>query len=48
MVFENRVLRKVFGPKGEEVTAGLRELQDGELQDLESLPNIMVLIKQGG
>jgi hypothetical protein len=48
MMFENRVLRKDFEPKGKEVTAGLTELHDGQFQDLDSLPNIMGRMKQGG
>ena len=30
-VFENEVLRKIFGPKREEVTGGCRKLRDGDL-----------------
>jgi hypothetical protein len=33
-VFENRVLRRIFGPKGDEVTREWRKLQNGELQNL--------------
>jgi hypothetical protein len=33
-VFENKVLRRIFGPKKEEVTGGWRKLQTGELCDL--------------
>jgi len=33
-VFENRVLRRIFGPKREEVTVEWRELQNEELNDL--------------
>jgi len=39
-VFENRVLRRVFGPKRDEVTGELRKLHNEELRDLYSLPNI--------
>jgi hypothetical protein len=35
-VFENRVLRKVFGPKGNEVTGEWRKLHNEELNDLYS------------
>jgi hypothetical protein len=43
-VFENRVLRKIFGPKREEV--GLwRKLHNDELHDLYSSPNIVRVIK---
>ena len=38
-VFENRVLRKVFGPKRDEVTGEWRKLHNEELNDLYSLPN---------
>ena len=48
IVFENRVLRSVFGPKRDELTAGLKELHERELQDLDSVLNIIGLIKQGG
>jgi predicted RNA-binding protein YlqC (UPF0109 family) len=40
-VFENRVLRRIFGPKGDEVTGGWRKLHDEELHNLYSSPNIM-------
>jgi hypothetical protein len=39
-VFENRVLRRVFGPKRDEVTGEWRKLHHEELSDLYSLPNI--------
>jgi hypothetical protein len=38
-VFENRVLRRVFGPKRDEMTGEWRKLQNDELNDLYSLPN---------
>ena len=44
-VFENRVLRKMFGPKEEEVTRHRREVQIEELHDLYSLPNVIWVIK---
>ena len=44
-VFENRVLRRVFGPKRDEVTGEWRKLRDEELSDLYSLPNIVREIK---
>ena len=44
-VFENRVLRRVFGPKMEEVTWEWRKLQSEELSDLYSLPNIVRVVK---
>ena len=40
-VFENRVLRRVFGPKKDEVTGERRKLHNEELSDLYSLPNIV-------
>jgi len=44
-VFENRVLRKVFGPKRDEVTGELRKLHNEELSVLYSLPNIVGVVK---
>jgi hypothetical protein len=44
-VFENRVLRRVFGPKMEEVTGERRKLHNEELNDLYSLPNIVRVVK---
>ena len=44
-VFENRVLRRVFGSKRDEVTVELRKLHNEELRDLYSLPNILRVIK---
>jgi hypothetical protein len=37
-VIENRVLRKIFGLKRDEVTGGWRKLCNEELHDLHSLP----------
>ena len=45
MVFENRVLRRVFGPKTDEVTRKWRKLHNEELSDLYSLPNIVWVVK---
>ena len=44
-VFENRVLRRVFGPKRDEVTGEWRKLHNEELNDLYSLPNIVWVVK---
>jgi hypothetical protein len=44
-VFENRVLRRMFGPRRDEVTGGWRKLQNGELRDLCSSPSIIRMIK---
>jgi hypothetical protein len=44
-VFENRVLRRVFGTKRDEVTREWRKLQNEELNDLYSLPNIVRVVK---
>ena len=44
-VFENRVLRKVFGPKRDEVTGDWRKLHNEELSDLISLPSIVRVVK---
>jgi hypothetical protein len=43
--FENRVLRKIFWPKRDEVTGEWRKLHNEELNDLYSLPNIVRMIK---
>jgi hypothetical protein len=44
-VFKNRVLRKVFGPKRDEVTGEWRKLHNEELNNLYSLPNIVRVVK---
>ena len=44
-VFENSVLRRVFGPKRDEVTGEWRKLHNEELSDLYSLPNIVRVVK---
>jgi hypothetical protein len=44
-MFEKRVLRRIFGPKKEEVTGGWRELHNEELHNLYSSPNIIRMIK---
>jgi PAS domain-containing protein len=40
-VFENRVLRRIFGPKRDEVTGSWRKLRNEELHDLYSSPRMM-------
>jgi len=47
-VSENRVLRKVFGPKRDEVTGEWRKLHNEELNDVYSLPNIVRVVKSRG
>jgi hypothetical protein len=44
-VFENRMLRRTFGPKRDEVTGGWRKLHNEELYNLYSAPNIIRMIK---
>jgi hypothetical protein len=44
-VFENRVLRRIFGPKRDEVTGEWRKLHNKELHDLYSSPSIIRIIK---
>jgi hypothetical protein len=44
-VFENRALRGIFGPKRYEVTGEWGKLQNEELNDLYSSPNIFRVIK---
>jgi len=46
-VFENKVLRRVFGPRRDEVTEEWRRLHNEELNDLYSSPNIVRVIKSG-
>jgi hypothetical protein len=45
MVFENMLLRTIFGPKRDEVTGELRKLHNEELNDLYSLSNIVRVTK---
>jgi hypothetical protein len=40
-VFENRVLRRIFGPKMDRVTGGWRKLHNEEVHNLYSLPSII-------
>jgi hypothetical protein len=41
-VFENRVLKRIFGPKRDEVTGDWRKLHNEELYNLYSSPNRMI------
>jgi hypothetical protein len=43
-VFENRVLRRIFGPKRDEVTGEWRKLHNDELHDLYSSPSIIRIL----
>jgi hypothetical protein len=42
-VFENRVLRRIFGPNSEEVTREWRKLHNEEINDLYPSPNIRLI-----
>jgi hypothetical protein len=44
-VFENRVLRRIFGLKGDEVTGEWKKRHNEELHDLYSSPSIIRIIK---
>jgi hypothetical protein len=44
-VYENRVLRRIFGPKRDEVTGEWRKLHNEELHDLYSSPSIIKIMK---
>jgi hypothetical protein len=44
-VFENRVARRIFGPKRDEATGEWRKLHNEELHDLYSSPSIIRIIK---
>jgi hypothetical protein len=44
-VFENKALRRIFGPKRDEVTGGWRKLHNEELPDFYSSPSIIRIIK---
>jgi hypothetical protein len=46
-VFENRVLRRIFASKRDEVTGERRKLHNGELNELYFLPNIVRVVKSG-
>jgi hypothetical protein len=44
-VFENRVLRRIFGPKSDEVTGEWRKIHNEEFNDLYCSPNIFRVIE---
>jgi hypothetical protein len=44
-VIENRVLRRIFGPKRDEMTEDWRKMHNEEFQNLHSSPNIIRMIK---
>jgi hypothetical protein len=44
-VFENRVLRRIFRPKRDEVIGGWRKLHNEELHNLYCSPSIIIIIK---
>jgi hypothetical protein len=44
-VFENRLLRRIFGPKRDEVTGAWMKLNNEELNDMYCSPNIFRVIK---
>jgi hypothetical protein len=46
-IFENRVLRRIFGPKSDKVTGEWRKLNYEGLNDLYCSPNIIWMIKYG-
>jgi hypothetical protein len=43
-VFENRVLRRIFGPRRDELTRGWRQLHNEELHNLYSSPSIIKMV----
>jgi hypothetical protein len=47
-VFEKRVLRRIFGPRRDDVTGEWRKLHNEELHNLYSWPNIIRMINSGG
>jgi hypothetical protein len=47
-MFENRVFRRIFGPKRDEVTGGWRKVHNEELHNLYSSPSIIRMIREIG
>jgi hypothetical protein len=47
-MFENRVLRRIFGPKREEVAGGWRRLRNEELYNLYASADVIRVINEGG
>jgi hypothetical protein len=47
-VFKNRVLRKIFRPEREEVRRNCKKLHNEEICDLNLLPDIIMVINNGG
>jgi hypothetical protein len=43
-VFENRVLRRMFGPKREKVVGGWKRLYNEELHDLYMSPSFIIMV----
>jgi hypothetical protein len=44
-VFEKRVVRRIFGPKREEVAGGWKRLHNEEFRNLYASPNVINVIK---
>jgi hypothetical protein len=44
-VFENKVVRRIYGPKRDEVTGGWRKLHNEQLRDLCPSPSIIRIMK---
>jgi hypothetical protein len=47
-IFENRVLRRIFGPKRDEMVGGWRKLHNEKLHNLYCSPSIIEVSSQGG
>jgi hypothetical protein len=47
-IFEKRVLRRIFGPKRDEIIGGWRKLHNEELRNLYFSPNIIKMVKFKG